>query len=97
MRSRKRVSITYAVNMKQSTVIYILTFVQLVYGAGINEVFTWTRISYVRPRQSRYGYGGSHSRPSPGIVFPDDMEKFGDQNDRNEENSNYIYGEFLYL
>lgn len=49
-------------------------------AAGLKEEFTWTRIDYLWPRESRSGFGGYRpNRPNKviassygGFIFPDD-------------------------
>lgn len=65
----------------------------------LKEEFTWSRISYIWPTQSRFGYGyyspSKPAGPNGGFVFPDSVETgSSNNNDNNEDvpaNVNYIF------
>lgn len=63
----------------------------------INEKYTWTRISYVWPPESRIGYGHyGHFKPSTtggGFVFPDSVSTNGKDV---PPNVNYIFGKIYF-
>lgn len=73
-------------------------------GAGLKEEFTWTRLDYVWPRASRFGY--RPSRPNKvallpaggGFVFPD-TEIISSKPESDPEKLskiNYVYGNLFW-
>lgn len=69
------------------SLVFLLNFYlnAIVNGAGLKEEFTWSRIDYLWPRESRSGFGGYRpNRPSNvipsdngGFVFPNDDDDVG--------------------